>query len=239
MSDDDPFEDLDDAVGDREGDPFEALDDDTEDGPADSEQGDDSPDTEAFRDALDQRESSTPSEGEQSQRFSDSDGGPAPEFGVSDPDETTGDAGSSPSGSSEPVGSEMGFDVGRREDDTRPEAEFRSDVGRREGDPFESFEDAFDEMDIDKLDSDVVWQELTSAESRGSVGERQERAYTDVSKHSYCEQCEHFSPPPDITCTHEGTEIVEFLDMETVRVVDCPVVTEREDLEDDDGFGDR
>ncbi|MFT4947216.1 MAG: hypothetical protein ACI8TL_001456 [Natronomonas sp.] len=233
MSDDEdnPFEDLDDAVGDREGDPFETLGEESEDSPADrSEQSardstasidsdNREPDTGQLRDAVDRRE--PPSEGE---LFSS-------EIGPAEQDPSTG--GDQPSMDE----SERAFDVGQRRDSDPAPEEFLSDVGRREGDPFESFEDAFDEMDVDRLDPDVVWQELASAESRGSVGDVKERTYAEVSKHSYCEQCEHFSPPPDVSCGHEGTEIVEFLDMETVRIVDCPIVTEREELEDDDGFG--
>jgi len=104
------------------------------------------------------------------------------------------------------------------------------DLDGREGNPFESL-DAFEDRSVDEVDPDVVWQTLASAETRGSVTDDSERTYADVSKHSYCEQCEHFSPPPEISCTHEGTEIVEFRDMETVRVVDCPIVAERRRLE--------
>jgi hypothetical protein len=236
MSDDDsedPFENLDDAVGDREGDPFETLDNSRNDSDQsdDTEQSEfergDQPDPEQLRESLEEAgDDSTPERGLFAPAADDTESASSPA------------AESSPASSEPTEGSEMEFDVGRRED-ADPTAEGSlSDVGRREGDPFDSFEDAFEEMDVDKLDPDVVWQDLTSAESRGSVGTAQERTYADVSKHSYCEGCEHFSPPPNVSCGHEGTEIVEFLDMETVRVVDCPVVTEREELEDDDGFGD-
>lgn len=104
------------------------------------------------------------------------------------------------------------------------------DLGHREGDPFDGFRDAFEEVDVDEIDPDSVWQSLTSTDTEAGVTAK--RKYVDVSKHSYCESCEYFSDPPDVHCTHEGTEIVEFLDMETVRVVDCPVVTEREELEE-------
>jgi hypothetical protein len=93
-------------------------------------------------------------------------------------------------------------------------------------------EDTFTERGVDKVDTETVWKQLTDAKSRGSVTEKQDRTYAKVSKHSYCEQCEYFSDPPDISCSHEGTEIVEFLDVETVRVVDCPVVARRKELED-------
>ncbi len=104
------------------------------------------------------------------------------------------------------------------------------DVDAREGDPFESL-GAFEDRSVDEVDPDVVWQTLASAEAEGSVTKDRERTFAEVSKHSYCEQCEHFSPPPEVACGHEGTEIVEFLDMETVRLVDCPVVAERRRLQ--------
>lgn len=212
MSDDDPFEELDDAVGDREGDPFESFDtDDSADNETQSDE-DDSADEDPF---VPEHEPSTGAPG-------------------------ASDAGASPTASPDSDGgadtTEMGLDVGRR-DDSGPGEDPFSDVGDRDGDPFDSFEGTFEEMDVDKLDPDEVWQDLASAESRGSVGSARQRTYAEVSKHSYCEQCEHFSPPPNVSCGHEGTDIVEFLDMETVRVVDCPVVTEREELEKDDGFG--
>jgi len=102
---------------------------------------------------------------------------------------------------------------------------------RREGDPFDSAGNVFEEMDISQLDPDEVWEGLASAEARGSIADDKGRIYAEVSKHSYCEQCEHFSEPPDIECLYEGTEIVEFLDMDTVRLVDCPIVAERRELE--------
>ena len=129
-----------------------------------------------------------------------------------------------------PEESKMTFDVGRRDasDVSNPFA----DISTRKGDPFEEMDTPFEEMDTRGVDPDAVWQELASAESRGSVGDAQERTYADVSKHSFCEGCEHFTDPPEVRCTHEGTEIIEFLDMETVRVVDCPIVAERRELED-------
>jgi hypothetical protein len=237
MSDDDaedPFEQLDDAVGDREGNPFESLGErsDADDHPETGQSHNDG-ENHSGRDHQPEIPNREPLSSQSDDELTRGAGPSAPEK------ET--DAAASTPEVSEMAGSESGetemqFDVGRREGDNPSATEF-SEMGQREGDPFDSFQDAFDEMDVDKLDPDVVWQELTSAESRGSVGDAQERTYAEVSKHSYCEGCEHFSEPPNVSCGHEGTEIVEFLDMETVRVVDCPVVTEREELESDDRFG--
>jgi hypothetical protein len=87
------------------------------------------------------------------------------------------------------------------------------------------------EVDVGDVDEDEVWTALSAARARGSVAEVRDRTYAEVSKHRYCEGCEHFTAPPRAACTNEGTEILAFVDMETVRVVDCPIVAERRRLE--------
>lgn len=47
-----------------------------------------------------------------------------------------------------------------------------------------------------------------------------------VPKDDYCEQCPHYRDPPDVGCSNEGTEIVEFEDMVHVRIRNCPVVND-------------
>ena len=105
-----------------------------------------------------------------------------------------------------------------------------ADPEDRPGDPFTSPDSAFDRMDVGDLDEDDVWEAIADAEARGSVADAAERTYAEVSKHRFCETCPHFTGPPAVACTHEGTEILEFLDLETVRVVDCPIVEERREL---------
>jgi len=61
-----------------------------------------------------------------------------------------------------------------------------------------------------------------------SVEDREERV---VDKAKYCHSCEHFSPPPETRCTHSGTEILEMVDVDHFRVVNCPIVAEDEELE--------
>jgi hypothetical protein len=182
VSDDDPFEELDEAVGDRDGEPLEPDGTDETDPVRKVENVDTAADREP------------------------SDDGPA----VKGDGPETG-----------PTGEWDGPQLGPAGESSRP----------REGDPFESIGDAFTETEVEGVDPDEVWQRLSSAESAGSVTREAGRTYAEVSKHSYCEQCEYFSEPPDVECSAEGTEIVEFLDMERVRVVDCPVVAERTDLD--------
>ncbi len=97
------------------------------------------------------------------------------------------------------------------------------------GDPFE--DDVFRQRGADDIDPDEAWADLATTEE---AGDGSERRYAEVSKHSYCENCEWFSEPPAVSCTHEGTEIVEFLDMETVRLLNCPIVEERRAIRDED-----
>lgn len=106
-----------------------------------------------------------------------------------------------------------------------------SDPERRRGDPFDDADGPFQRMDVREIDEGQVWESLSAAQARGSVAESRKRTYADVSKHSFCERCEYFTGPPAVDCTHEGTEILEFVDAETVRVVDCPVVARRRALE--------
>jgi hypothetical protein len=207
VSDEDPFEEF--EVEDREGDPFERLDADaTGDDETTADEGTD--DTDAPEPAADD-----PAEGAVEP--------------VADADPT----GETPTGTTPDTVPEAG---GRTPgpDDRAPDAEDPfADVAGREGDPFDAPGSVFEEMDVEGVDPDTVWEQLSDAESRGSVVEREDNVYAEVSKHSYCEGCEWFSEPPAATCTHEDAQIIEFLDMETVRLLNCPVVAERRALEEE------
>lgn len=109
----------------------------------------------------------------------------------------------------------------------RPEDPFGGPDSR--GDPFED-EGVFERQEVGEIDPDDVWEALEATER---VGGDEGRRYAEVSKHTYCEGCEWFSEPPEVSCTREGTEIVEFLDMETVRLLNCPVVEERRAIRED------
>ena len=100
----------------------------------------------------------------------------------------------------------------------------------RQGDPFEGLgETARDPATSAEIDGEL-WENLSRSAAEPETETRGERRFAEVDKHSYCENCEYFSEPPDVECAHEGTNIVEFVDYETVRVADCPVVVEREEL---------
>lgn len=92
----------------------------------------------------------------------------------------------------------------------------------------------FEQQDVDEIDADVVWDRLEGddAVSAGETSSASERDTRVVAKADFCEQCPYFAPPPEVACSHDGTEILELVDMERFRVVDCPKVRETERLED-------
>lgn len=91
----------------------------------------------------------------------------------------------------------------------------------------------FEDRSVDSVASEAVWENLDSSRSdRDSTIDDGEGAEHVVSKRWYCERCEYFSDPPDVSCSHEGTQIIEFVDTEAVRVRNCPIVKEREALGD-------
>jgi len=118
-----------------------------------------------------------------------------------------------------------------------PLADLAADVNQRRNRPTEElFDRAFSEEPFDDLEEDSVWSSIDEGETSdfgavGEVVEAGERTYV-VSKRNFCERCHHFSGPPDVHCTHGGTEIREFVDMDHVRLHACPIVEER-GLEDE------
>ena len=210
MSDDerDPFEDLD-SGDDREGDPFERLGSgpDDADGSTDTRQppDDDWTDIEPSDTPVDDVSETGPDAPDADDLLSAVDTEEFRSDSAAESDSPL--SGSSPS----------------------PDDPF-SGMDDRGEDPFGKGESVFERVDVDHIDADKVWAEI--AEDDDSETTPKSR-YAEVSKHRYCEQCEHFSAPPNAHCTNEGTEIMEFLDMETVRLLDCPVVAEQHEIEDE------
>jgi hypothetical protein len=127
-------------------------------------------------------------------------------------------------------------------EESAPLSDLRADVEERreaesDDDDLAAF---FTEMDVGGVDEDTVWEELSEAAETPSVGPdaavpedddvREPREVTVVEKR-LCHGCPHFSDPPETACTHDGTTIEAEVDVDHFRVVDCPIVAEREDLE--------
>lgn len=120
--------------------------------------------------------------------------------------------------------------VGEHPDEPAADDPFdRLGGGPRDGDPFDGLGEVGGPQAGEAF-NDELWDDLSQSMAEPETEERGERRFAEVNKHSYCENCEYFSEPPDVECAHEGTDIVEFVDYETVRVADCPVVAEREEL---------
>ncbi|NHN47180.1 hypothetical protein G9464_06145 [Halostella sp. JP-L12] len=100
---------------------------------------------------------------------------------------------------------------------------------RRERDAGGEYDDLFTEHRTDELDRETLWEQVTADEPTETAAE-DERDVREISKRTYCQGCEYFSDPPDVSCGHEGTEILEATDLEHFRVVNCPVVKEDERL---------
>lgn len=89
----------------------------------------------------------------------------------------------------------------------------------------------FQEEPFEGVESDDLWEAMDDATALGpEVEAGSSRNEHIIPKRGYCEGCEHFSAPPDIHCNHAGTSIIEFTDIDHVRVRNCPVVAERQAL---------
>ena len=122
--------------------------------------------------------------------------------------------------------SEPGDDPMLPDQNTDEDAAVADDVG-----------EAFEDMAVDDVEADEVWSDVADEEQ--TLGERDETApeesaveteVAEVSKHEYCEGGKYLSEAPEIHCTHDGTEILDFVDMEHVRLSNCPIVAERQGL---------
>lgn len=222
--DEDPFDRLEDAA-DRDGDPFDRL--EARDGGA----GDGEPEA-AVDDTDTPPEDHDTGEGSAGTGWFD---GTNADGTAADPAQTA-EPGTAVDGTGSTV--ESGDGDGAVDPFARPDEGESDDAlaqSADRGDPFEGSGDTFERMDVEGMDPDAVWTQLGGVRDQEPTDETDgadERTYAEVSKHRFCERCQYFSPPPDVSCSHEGTDILEFVDMETVRLADCPVVAERRELEE-------
>lgn len=162
----------------------------------------------------------------------------APSFGdVGGPD-----AGEQPSTDSDPAtrtGAEHDQSTAQQQSDATgsrsgPLGDLAADLDER-SEPTPADDELFDEESVADIDPETVWEqvEADTDEEAGTVPpiDADERVERVVDTGSYCEGCEFFSAPPDVHCTHDGTEIIEMVDIDHFRVVDCPIVAEDERLE--------
>jgi hypothetical protein len=96
-------------------------------------------------------------------------------------------------------------------------------------------EEAFEAVETPEIDAEDVWADLeegvdaepvtTGKRVQGS-GEGDVRV---IPKRT-CHTCPYFGAPPELHCTHEGTEIRSVANPEEFEVVDCPMVVDEDDL---------
>ncbi|SFR58085.1 hypothetical protein SAMN04487947_2519 [Halogeometricum rufum] len=122
----------------------------------------------------------------------------------------------------------------------------RRDAGRTDGrdgrvDGAAAADDAeslFESMAVETVDSEAMWaglvEEDDGATGVGPAGDAAEPVDDElpghddhvVPKSEFCQQCPHLAAPPELACTHEGTEIVEVVETDRFRVRNCPMVDE-------------
>jgi hypothetical protein len=110
------------------------------------------------------------------------------------------------------------------------------------GSPFDELDADVEGVDIDELFEEMSTETATEGIDTGSVwsaieGEGTEPEETSGEEHvvptrTFCAQCEHVADPPAVECTYEGSEIVEFVDRDHVRVSNCPIVEQRRHVSD-------
>ncbi|WP_435074393.1 hypothetical protein [Halorubrum sp. HHNYT27] len=91
-------------------------------------------------------------------------------------------------------------------------------------------DDAFEQMDVGGPAAEDVWELLDADAGVGGATSVSNAGDTEhvVSKRTYCQQCPHFTRPPEFACTHEGTTIVEAVGFDQFRVRNCPMISEED-----------
>ncbi len=104
------------------------------------------------------------------------------------------------------------------------------DLPQSEMDRPDTQEQLFEQADTPEIDTDTVWEQLEMDQSPSTPAPDETEHV--VEKRKYCDYCQYLSSPPEMHCTHEGTTIVELVDLDHVRVRDCPIVRQNEELDD-------
>lgn len=151
--------------------------------------------------------------GDGAPEIGDGDGDDAPELHDGGEDDTPELPGETSGGRSGPLG-----DLADRIDE------------RRGDEPDAEFDDLFEDTGDANVDSEALWEQVGGEGPFDDDGEDEPERRV-VEKRKYCQGCKYFSDPPDVACTHRGTEILEVVDVDHFEVFNCPVVRENEELE--------
>ncbi|WP_338729559.1 hypothetical protein [Haladaptatus sp. DJG-WS-42] len=92
-------------------------------------------------------------------------------------------------------------------------------------------EESLTDAEASTLADDDLWDALADTDDMTITNGSEELEEAVVEKQAFCESCEHFTAPPEVGCTHDGTKILEQTDMRHFKVRNCPVVAQRRELE--------
>ncbi|WP_238392123.1 hypothetical protein [Halorussus amylolyticus] len=104
-------------------------------------------------------------------------------------------------------------------------------------------DDPFESVEVGELDGEKLWEQLAEGDGDDGIsvavppdepdatGRFAGRDVRTIPKRT-CHGCPHFGDPPELACTHEGTDILEMPDTDHFRVADCPMVVDETELGD-------
>lgn len=128
---------------------------------------------------------------------------------------------------------EEAADAGDGDQTDAPMADLAREV-EAEREPPDS-DEAFEAVETPEIDAEDVWADLeagvdpepvTTGKQLPGQGDGDVRI---IPKRT-CHTCPYFGAPPELHCTHEGTEIRSVASPEEFEVVDCPMVVDEDDL---------
>jgi len=147
--------------------------------------------------------------------------------------------------------------VSNNNDREAPLGELASRIDSRQKGRDQGSDELFDTVDVTSVDEAALWEEILS-DTDADSGEQSVDPFDDlqtgttpvqtakdvasitdetapvddsviVTKTRYCQQCEHFSAPPEAVCEYDGSEIIEVIGQTEFRVRNCPIVATRKD----------
>jgi hypothetical protein len=126
----------------------------------------------------------------------------------------------------------------RIEGDARRGGGRQNGAGRAAVETGDSDDDPFENVEVGDVDGEALWdavldeaapQDPTPEGEAEPVAADPEGDDHVVDKREFCQRCEYFSAPPDVACSHEGTEILELVDTDHFCVRNCPKVEANDD----------
>lgn len=134
----------------------------------------------------------------------------------------------------EPGGSDETAEEG---EEPQPSDAPMADLAKRvsEGQEPPDLDEEFEKVETPEIDADDVWADLEEGTDNEPVttGERVDASIPGdvrVIPKRTCHTCPYFGAPPELHCTHDGTEIRSVVSPDEFEVVDCPMVVDDKDL---------